>query len=66
MSDKEKFIGFKKILLQKNERSYGNELRKKYGGDCQAVESKKSWTWMKKRIRKCSRYQQVERNWNPP
>ena len=31
MSDKEKFQGFKKELIQKNEAAYGEELRSKYG-----------------------------------
>lgn len=31
MSDKEKFTGFKKELIEKNEAQYGAEIRKKYG-----------------------------------
>lgn len=31
MTDKEKFIGFKQEKLQKNEASYGQEIREKYG-----------------------------------
>lgn len=31
MSDKEKFEGFKKNMLEENERKYGKEIREKYG-----------------------------------
>lgn len=31
MSDKEKFEGFKKRLIEENEKKYGNEIREKYG-----------------------------------
>jgi len=31
MSDQEKFEGFKKKLIEENERKYGKEIRKKYG-----------------------------------
>jgi DNA-binding transcriptional MerR regulator len=31
MSDKEKFEGFKKQLIEENENKYGDEIRKKYG-----------------------------------
>ncbi|MCA1055718.1 MerR family transcriptional regulator [Rossellomorea aquimaris] len=31
MSDKEKFEGFKKEMIDENERKYGKEIRKKYG-----------------------------------
>lgn len=31
MSDKEKFSGFKKELIEENERNYGEEIREKYG-----------------------------------
>jgi len=33
MSDAEKFEGFKQNLIDENERRYGTEIRKKYGGD---------------------------------
>lgn len=33
MSDKEKFEGFKKDLVDENERKYGKEIREKYGED---------------------------------
>lgn len=33
MTDKEKFEGFKKDLIDKNEREYGAEIREKYGED---------------------------------
>ncbi|MGR3763147.1 MerR family transcriptional regulator [Rossellomorea sp. NS-SX7] len=33
MSDKEKFEGFKKDMIDENERKYGKEIREKYGGD---------------------------------
>lgn len=33
MSDKEKFEGFKKELIEKNEKKYGAEIRGKYGND---------------------------------
>lgn len=36
MTDKEKFEGFKKELIEKNETQYGDEIREKYGN--QAVE----------------------------
>lgn len=31
MSDKEKFEGFKKQMVDRNEKNYGNEIREKYG-----------------------------------
>lgn len=34
MSDKEKFEGFKKELVNQNEERYGEEIRKKYGENC--------------------------------
>ncbi len=37
MSDKEKFEGFKRDLIEENERRYGAEVRQKYGG--QAVDA---------------------------
>ncbi|MDF2543179.1 MAG: MerR family transcriptional regulator [Herbinix sp.] len=33
MSDKEKFEGFKKNLIDENEKKYGKEIREKYGDD---------------------------------
>jgi DNA-binding transcriptional MerR regulator len=33
MSDKEKFEGFKKDMIDENERKYGKEVREKYGDD---------------------------------
>ncbi|MBH1942314.1 MerR family transcriptional regulator [Mobilitalea sibirica] len=33
MSDKEKFEGFKKSLIDENEKKYGKEIREKYGED---------------------------------
>ena len=33
MSDKEKFDGFKKKLIEDNEKKYGQEIREKYGDD---------------------------------
>lgn len=33
MSDKEKFEGFKKSLIDENEKKYGKEIREKYGND---------------------------------
>ncbi len=33
MSDKDKFIGFKKELVENNEEKYGKEIREKYGDD---------------------------------
>ena len=33
MSDKEKFEGFKKNLIEENEKKYGKEIREKYGED---------------------------------
>lgn len=33
MSDKEKFDGFKKNMIDENEKSYGREIRKKYGNE---------------------------------
>ncbi|WP_064094057.1 MerR family transcriptional regulator [Rossellomorea aquimaris] len=33
MTDKEKFKGFKKQLIDENEKKYGQEIRKKYGDD---------------------------------
>jgi DNA-binding transcriptional MerR regulator len=33
MSDKEKFEGFKKKLVEENEQKYGKEIREKYGDD---------------------------------
>lgn len=33
MSDKEKFEGFKKELINENEKKYGDEIRQKYGED---------------------------------
>ena len=33
MSDKEKFEGFKKSIIDKNEKKYGKEIREKYGDD---------------------------------
>jgi DNA-binding transcriptional MerR regulator len=33
MSDKEKFEGFKKDMINENERKYGTEVREKYGDD---------------------------------
>lgn len=33
MTDKEKFVGFKKKLVDDNEQKYGKEIRKKYGDD---------------------------------
>ncbi len=33
MSDKEKFEGFKKKLIDENEKKYGEEIRRKYGND---------------------------------
>lgn len=33
MSDKEKFEGFKKSMIDDNEKKYGEEIRAKYGGD---------------------------------
>ena len=33
MKNKDKFEGFKKELIDKNENKYGNEIRKKYGDD---------------------------------
>jgi len=33
MSDKEKFDGFKKKLVEDNEKKYGNEIREKYGNE---------------------------------
>lgn len=32
MTDQEKFEGFKKEIMEKNERAYGDEVREKYGG----------------------------------
>lgn len=34
MSDKEKFEGFKKELVNQNEERYGEEIREKYGENC--------------------------------
>jgi len=33
MTDKEKFEGFKKRLIEENEKQYGEEIREKYGAD---------------------------------
>jgi DNA-binding transcriptional MerR regulator len=33
MSDKEKFEGFKKNMIDENEKKYGKEIREKYGRD---------------------------------
>ncbi|WP_160725419.1 MerR family transcriptional regulator [Bacillus sp. USDA818B3_A] len=33
MSDKEKFEGFKKKMIEENEKNYGKEIRQKYGND---------------------------------
>lgn len=33
MTDKEKFEGFKKTLVEKNDKEYGEEIRQKYGED---------------------------------
>lgn len=33
MSDKEKFEGFKKAMIDENEKKYGKEIREKYGND---------------------------------
>lgn len=33
MTDKEKFEGFKKKMIEENETKYGDEIRKKYGND---------------------------------
>ncbi|KAB2334798.1 MerR family transcriptional regulator [Cytobacillus depressus] len=33
MSDKEKFAGFKKKMIEDNEKKYGKEIREKYGND---------------------------------
>lgn len=33
MTDSEKFAGFKKELIDSNERKYGEEVREKYGED---------------------------------
>lgn len=41
MSDKEKFEGFKSDLIDKNEKSYGKEIRKKYGDNVVDESNKK-------------------------
>jgi len=41
MSDKEKFEGFKKKLVEENERKYGKEVREKYGADALESSNKK-------------------------
>jgi len=33
MSNKEKFEGFKKKMIDENEKKYGKEIREKYGDD---------------------------------
>lgn len=41
MADKEKFNGFKKDLIEKNEKKYGKEVRDKYGDDTVNKSNKK-------------------------
>jgi len=41
MSDKEKFEGFKKNMLEENEKKYGMEIRKKYGNEAINKSNKK-------------------------
>ncbi len=41
MTDKEKFTGFKKNLVEENERKYGMEAREKYGNDAVDKANKK-------------------------
>ncbi|EOL43574.1 MerR family transcriptional regulator [Enterococcus caccae] len=41
MTDKEKFVGFKKETLQKNEQAYGKEIREKYGEETVAASNQK-------------------------
>jgi len=41
MSDKEKFEGFKKELIENNEKRYGKEIREKYGDDTVDESNKK-------------------------
>lgn len=43
MSDKEKFEGFKKKIMDENEEKYGDEIREKYGHD--AVEASNAKVW---------------------
>jgi len=41
MNDREKFEGFKKKLLEENEKAYGAEVREKYGSDMAEASNKK-------------------------
>lgn len=41
MSDKENFEGFKQKLIDENEKSYGNEVREKFGGAVVDASNKK-------------------------
>jgi len=41
MNDKEKFEGFKKKLIEENEKKYGKEIREKYGTDAVEKSNKK-------------------------
>ena len=41
MSDKEKFEGFKKKMIDDNEKKYGKEIREKYGNDTVEKSNKK-------------------------
>lgn len=41
MSDQEKFIGFKKQLIEENEKKYGKEIRERYGADTVTASNKK-------------------------
>ena len=47
MSDKEKFEGFKRKMIDDNEKKYGNEIREKYGDDVVDRSNKKvmGMTW---------------------
>ena len=47
MSDKAKFEGFKRDLIDKNEKNYGKEIREKYG-DATIDESNKNFQGMSK------------------
>ncbi|WP_033826441.1 MerR family transcriptional regulator [Bacillus andreraoultii] len=41
MSDQERFIGFKKQLIEENEKKYGKEIREKYGKETVDASNKK-------------------------
>jgi len=54
MSDREKFEGFKKEMIDDNERRYGGEVRKKYGDDTVEKSNKKVMNMTKEQLDRAS------------